>query len=83
VAIIGELVAACVPQHVAVDEEAKASSFTGPGDHALVAKRRRPGDPPPINLVEGNRVQPREADPVAPVARKAENAPTGRLGRGG
>jgi hypothetical protein len=47
VAIIGELVAACMPQHVAVDEEAKASSFTGPGDHALVAKRRRPGDPRP------------------------------------
>jgi len=37
VAIIGKLVAAAMPQHVAVDEEAKAGGLAGPRNHALIA----------------------------------------------
>ena len=36
-AIVCELVAARVPQHVGVNEEGKARSFTCPCDHALIA----------------------------------------------
>ena len=36
-AIIGKLVAAAVPQHVAMHEEAKSRSLPRPGNHALVA----------------------------------------------
>ena len=36
-AVVGELVAAGMPQHVAVDEEREAGSLTSPCDHALIA----------------------------------------------
>ena len=42
-AVVGQLVAAGVPQHVAVNEEGKARSLTSTSDHALIpghAERR-------------------------------------------
>ena len=33
---IGKIVAAAVPQHVAVNEEGKPRRFTGPRNHALI-----------------------------------------------
>jgi hypothetical protein len=36
-AIIGELVAAAMPQHVAVNEEAEPHGLARPGNHALIA----------------------------------------------
>src|SRR5262245_61635252 len=36
-AVVGELVAAAVPQHVAVNEEREARGLASPCDHALIA----------------------------------------------
>jgi hypothetical protein len=36
-AVIGQLVAAAMAQHVAVDQEREACCLSGPGDHALIA----------------------------------------------
>jgi hypothetical protein len=43
-AVIGKLVAAAMPQHVAVDQEPEPRSLTGPRNHALIAgyAQRRP-----------------------------------------
>src|SRR6266478_8858283 len=38
VPIIGELVAAGMPQHLAVDQERETSSLAGTGDHPLIAR---------------------------------------------
>jgi len=35
--IVGQLVAAAVPQHVAVDEKGKPRCLSGSGQHALIA----------------------------------------------